>query len=115
MSRAVSRVAIVGAKKGAAVPDGAAHGAPADGEGDGPTPDLAAMESVLGGVDENDPRSMGRAMRKLAKSAGEPMDGEMEEVVRRLESGEDPEKIEEKLGDSSGAPGGGGGDDLYDG
>jgi hypothetical protein len=54
-------------------------------------------------------------MRKLAQTSGEPMDGEMEEVVRRLESGEDPEKIEEKMGDSPGKTGSGGGDDLYDG
>lgn len=129
MSRAISRVTVVGGKKGAR--GGRARGAdaeaasPADGgmEGgppgapgaDGPMPDLAGMESALGGVDENDPRSMGRAMRKLAQSAGEPMDGEMEEVVRRLESGEDPETIEQKMGDIPDGAGGGGGDDLYDG
>lgn len=115
MSRAISRVAIVGAAKTAAVPDADAPGAPPAGAGDGPMPDLAGMESALGGVDENDPRSIGRAMRKLAQTSGEPMDGEMEEVVRRLESGEDPEKVEEKMGDSPGKTGSGGGDDLYDG
>jgi putative FmdB family regulatory protein len=131
MSRAISRVTVVGGKKGVkadrrreadAAPSGVPAGGAADappggGPGDdGPMPDMAGMESLLGGVDENDPRSIGRAMRKLAETAGEPMDGEMEEVVRRLESGEDPEKIEEKMGDVlGGAEGGGGGDELYDG
>lgn len=78
-----------------------------------PEPDLAEMESLLDSVDENDPRSMGRAMRRLAEQTGEPLDEEMEEVVRRLEAGEDPEKIEEKMGGSGEADAGG--DELYDG
>lgn len=82
--------------------------------GGGAGPDLAAMESMFGGVDENDPRSVGRVMRKLAETAGEPIEGEMEEVVRRLESGEDPESIEDKMGDAF-AGDGGGGEELYDG
>lgn len=131
MSRAISRVAVVGGKKGAKAdrapaadadrgPSGGGMGGPPPGGPDdgGPMPDMAEMESMLGGVDEIDPRSIGRAMRKMAETSGEPIDGEMEEVVRRLESGEDPEKIEEKMGDAlggPGGPGGGGGDDLYDG
>ena len=150
MSRAVSRFAAVGGKgkvrdKAAAEPAGEAAGAAAGaaagmdggmpgggmpgGGGDdfggpggpgGPEPDLAGMEQMLSGIDENDPRSMGRVMRKMAEQTGEPLDGEMEEVVRRLESGEDPEKIEERMGDAlgdAGGPGGpgGGGDELYDG
>lgn len=84
---------------------------PAAGE---PEPDLSELDSLLEHVDENDPRSMGRAMRKLAETTGEPLDEEMDEVVRRLEGGEDPDKIEEKMG---GGPmdEGGGGDELYDG
>ena len=130
MSRAISRVTVVGGRKGAkagrrsdadaapAAPAGGGMGdAPPGGPGgDGPMPDMGEMESLLGGVDENDPRSIGRAMRKLAETSGEPMDGDMEEVVRRLESGEDPEKIEEKMGDVlGGAEGAGGGNELYDG
>jgi hypothetical protein len=71
------------------------------------------MESLLSGVDEKDPRSMGRAMRRIAAQAGEPMDEEMDEVVRRLEAGEDPDKIEERMGGEGGA--GGSDDALYDG
>ncbi len=64
--------------------------------------DFSEIESLLDQVDENDPRSMGRALRKLAEQSGEPMDEEMDEAVRRLEAGEDPEKIEEKMGGGAG-------------
>lgn len=82
----------------------------------GDMPDLSALE----GLDENDPRSMGRAMRQIAAESGEAMPPEMDEMCRRLESGEDPEKIEEEmgdvLGDEGGGPAGGAGDDtLYEG
>jgi len=122
MARAFSRFAAVSPRKGrggggdpvadAGPPPDAGDGA--DDGGAGPEPDLAGMESLLGGVDENDPRSMGRAMRKIAAQAGEPMDEEMDEVVRRLEAGEDPDKIEERIG-GEGGDAGGGDDALYDG
>ena len=50
-------------------------------------------------IDENDPRQLGRLMRRMAEITGEKLEPEMEEAVRRLESGEDPEKIEEDMGD----------------
>jgi hypothetical protein len=110
----MSRFAAVGAKKERlSMPAGAASAPPADGALAGSAPDLAGLESVMSGMDENDPRSMGRMMRTLSRQTGEPLEGEAEEVVRRLESGEDPEQIEEKMGDLSGP--GGGGDELYDG
>ena len=85
-------------------------GGGAGGEGD--LPDLPGID----GLDENDPRSMGRWMRQMATQVGEPLDPEMDEVCRRLESGEDPDKIEESMGDSIGddAPGAGSDDTLYD-
>ncbi len=75
-------------------------------------PDLSALE----GLDEKDPRSLGRALRKMARETGEKMDPEMDEICRRLESGEDPEKIEENLDEALGGAGGGEGSDdtLYD-
>jgi hypothetical protein len=68
---------------------------------------MAAMESEFANVDENDPRAMGRMMRRMAELSGEKIDGEMEEVVRKLEEGADPESLEEQLGETEG-PGGGG-------
>lgn len=50
-------------------------------------------------MDENDPRQLGRLMRRMSEITGEPLEGEMEEAVRRLELGEDPDKIEDDLGD----------------
>jgi putative FmdB family regulatory protein len=61
-----------------------------------------AMESLMReaeGLDENDPRQLARMMRKLQQTAGAPMDAKTEEAIRRLESGDSPEKIEEELGD----------------
>jgi hypothetical protein len=66
---------------------------------------MAAMEREFGSVDENDPRAMGRMMRRMAELTGEKIDGEMEEVVRKLEEGADPEALEEQLGgDAAGEP-----------
>ena len=48
-------------------------------------------------MDENDPRQLGRLMRRMAELSGEGLDTQLEEAVRRLEAGEDPERIEEDL------------------
>lgn len=47
---------------------------------------------------EPDPKSLGRMMRKMMDITGQKAPGEMEEMLRRLESGEDPEKLEEEFG-----------------
>jgi putative FmdB family regulatory protein len=71
-------------------------------------------ESMLAGLDEEDPRSLGRFMRKMNDEMGEDLGGEFEEVVGRLESGESPESIEESMPDlGAGDAGLGGGDDLF--
>ena len=56
--------------------------------------------------DENDPKSMAKMMRKMGNELGEDMPAEFDEVVDRLEAGEDPENIEKDMPDL------GGGDDL---
>ncbi len=58
--------------------------------------------SDWGDIDENDPRSMARMMRKMGSELGEDMPGEFDEVVDRLEAGEDPEDIEESMPDLGG-------------
>ncbi|MEX0326786.1 MAG: cytochrome C [Puniceicoccaceae bacterium] len=62
---------------------------------------MAEMEREMAGMDEDnpDPRQMGRLMRKMADMTGEKMPAVMEEMVGRLEAGEDPDKIEEEYGD----------------
>jgi putative FmdB family regulatory protein len=77
------------------------------GDGDGGGVDEARMEremmrlaAELEGMDENDPRQMAKAVRRMTELAGEPVTPTMEEMIRRLEAGEDPEKLEEELGDA---------------
>src|SRR5512140_3365347 len=55
---------------------------------------------------ENDPKAMGRMMRKMGKEMGEEAPPEFDEVVGRLEAGQSPEEIESSLPDL-----GGGGED----
>jgi putative FmdB family regulatory protein len=71
--------------------------------------DLADPAS-LGDLDEDDPRSIARWMRKMSHEAGEDMGPEFEEVVDRLEAGESPEDIEESMPDLAGD----GGSDALD-
>ncbi len=54
-------------------------------------------ESMLDDVNENDPRSLGRMMRRMADETGEDLGPEFGEVVGRLEKGEDPEAIEKSM------------------
>jgi len=54
--------------------------------------------SALAGL-ENDPRAMGRMMRKMGNELGEEMPPEFGEVVDRLEKGQSPEEIEKDLPD----------------
>jgi hypothetical protein len=53
-----------------------------------------ADPSNLSGLDESDPRSMARWMRKMSQEMGEDMGPEFDEMVNRLEAGESPEEIE---------------------
>ena len=54
-------------------------------------------------------------MRKMAAETGESLGPEFDEVVGRLEKGEDPDKIERDMGELLGAPEGPGGMDGDDG
>jgi hypothetical protein len=87
-------------------------GGPGGNDADDPRMEAAMsqLEKEMGSVDENDPRAMGRMMRRMAELSGESLDGEMEEMVRKLEEGQDPEKLEEELG----ALGEGGPEDMDD-
>lgn len=58
-----------------------------------------ADPSSLGDVDENDPRSVARWMRRMSKETGEDLGDEFHEVVDRLEAGESPEQIEATMPD----------------
>ena len=61
--------------------------------------ELMRLMSQSEDMDESDPRQLGHFMRKMSELTGEPLDEQMEEAVRRLEAGEDPDAIEADLGD----------------
>ena len=109
-----------------------------EGEGDeGPMPNfddprieraMMELERDMGHMDENNPKHMAHMMRKM-KDIMPPgaVPKELDTAIKRLEAGEDPEKIEEDMGDllgdfmggeGEGGPGGMGGyshdSGLYD-
>lgn len=64
---------------------------------------MAEMErefSSLGDSDNPDPRVMARAMRRMAEMTGEKTPPMMDEMLGRMEKGEDPEKLEAEYGDA---------------
>lgn len=60
---------------------------------------LTEMEHEGGGLDEDDPRQMARLMRKMSEATGMNLGKNMEEAIRRMEAGEDPDSIEQEMGD----------------
>ncbi len=77
-------------------------------EGDDNMPDIdesrmeramQALTSEAEGLDENDPRQAARMMRKLSEAMGTHLGSSMEEMIRRMEAGEDPDQIEAEMGD----------------
>ena len=79
---------------------------------------MMEMERDLEHLDENNPKHMAHMMRKM-KDLMPPgsVPKELDVAIKRLEAGEDPEKIEEDmgdlLGDFMGGPEGGGGEGGY--
>ena len=71
--------------------------------------DNLADPSSMAGVDENDPKSIARWMRKMGSEMGEDLGDDFKEVVDRLEAGEDPESIEQSMPDMGAGMGAGSG------
>jgi putative FmdB family regulatory protein len=69
--------------------------------------------SFFGDVDENDPKSLARAMKKMGSEMGEDLPPEFNEITDRLESGEDPESIEQSMPELGEGGAGMGGEDDY--
>ena len=65
---------------------------------------MQELEGAIEGMDEEnpDPRQMGQLMRRMCDLTGESMDEPMEEVVRKLEEGMDPDELEDRMGDAFG-------------
>lgn len=68
---------------------------------------MKELERSIAGMDEDnpDPRQMGSLMRRMCELSGEKMDEPMEEVIRKLEEGINPEELEERMGDFMGEEG----------
>jgi putative FmdB family regulatory protein len=75
------------------------------GGGDDFDDDLSGMEDV----DENDPASVARWARRMQQETGEDLGPEFEEMVGRMEAGEDPDAF---MGDGEGDGFGGADDDF---
>ncbi len=62
---------------------------------------MADMERDMGSMDDDnpDPRQLGSFMRKMGDALGKNLPPAFEDMIRRLEKGEDPEAIEESFGD----------------
>ena len=61
-----------------------------------------AMTSLAGEMDrldQDDPKQMAGLMRRLYQASGLQLGPGMDEAIRRLEAGEDPDEIEEQMGD----------------
>jgi hypothetical protein len=107
MKRRVSRFAVIGRAKEESEDD------PFAGIDDAKMESfMADMEREMGVMDEEnpDPRQIGHFMRKMTDMMGDKTPPELREMVRRLESGEDPEKLEAEFG---GMDEGGEGDALF--
>ncbi|MCI0535629.1 MAG: zinc ribbon domain-containing protein [Verrucomicrobiales bacterium] len=102
MSKQVSRFAMPrGLKEPAAKAD--------DGAEEPPMPDLddpkvmrvmSELEREMGHMDENNPKHMAHMMKKMKDILpGGMVPKEFDVAIKRLEAGEDPEKIEQDMGD----------------
>jgi len=120
MEKVLSRFAFSGRTRKGSDASGADSAA---GSGGDDMPDLSPKQeqemmrlmSQMEGIDEEDPKQIGTFMRKMSEITGESLEPEMEEAVRRLEAGEDPDKIEEDLGDLGMGDGGMAGPSYDDG
>lgn len=74
--------------------------------------DSLADPGSMPDIDENDPKSLARFMRQMANETGEELGPEFDEVVGRLEAGEDPDEIEKSMPDMGGDAGSDAGSDF---
>lgn len=72
----------------------------------------AMAELDAAGGDAEDPRQVARLFRRIGESAGLEPGPQMEEMLRRLESGEDPDQLEDDMGDAFDGDAGEEGDPL---
>ena len=94
LDRQISRFAVIGKAKGEDADDPLAG------------LDESRMEQAFEGlmqeaegINEDDPRQMAQLMRKFTEKTGISMGEQMEEALSRMEAGENPDQIEQEMGD----------------
>jgi len=60
---------------------------------------IQAMSSEFENINEQNPKQMAHLMRHFYDATGLSLGAGMEEAIRRMEAGEDPDRIEEEMGD----------------
>ncbi len=60
---------------------------------------MQMMATEADGINEDDPRQAANLMRKLTDVTGMQLGSGMQEALRRMEKGEDPDQIEAEMGD----------------
>jgi putative FmdB family regulatory protein len=63
---------------------------------------MSALAAEGEALDGEDPKAAARVMRRLFETTGLPVNEGMREALRRMEAGEDPEKVEAEMGDALG-------------
>lgn len=98
MERLVSQFAFTGRAKEKADSSGGEGGADLDPRQEA---EMMRLAGEMSGMDEEnpDPRQLGNFMRRMMDITGEKMPEPMQEMLARMEKGEDPEKLEEEYGD----------------
>lgn len=59
-----------------------------------------SMAGEVDNMDEDDPQQAAKMMRKLFGATGMKLGEGIEEAISRMEAGEDPDQIEQDLGDT---------------
>jgi len=62
--------------------------------------EMTRFMSELEGLEGESPQAMAGAIRRMAELSGEPITPSMDEMIRRLEAGEDPDRLEEEMGEA---------------
>jgi len=60
---------------------------------------MTALAAEADGLDENDPRQVAGLMRRFYDVTGLRLGDGIDEAIRRMEAGEDPDQIEQEMGD----------------
>jgi hypothetical protein len=60
---------------------------------------IESLASEAETINEDDPRESARVMKKFVEATGLELGEGMKTALQRMEAGEDPEKIEEEMGD----------------